>query len=374
VVIRLAVMDHQHSSGDVMKKVLSITAAVLVLGLFAGTTWFLYQKSQQPPEIFATDSPYRADIVNKIVAIGIIVPRKEVSVKSQVSGVVEELYLQPGATVKRGDLIAKIQLIPNMEHLNQAQSQLESARINFRNAERELNRQKPLFEKRLVSESQYQQAQLNYDLQREALAAAEDNVSLIKEGSTKNAEQTSNRVRATADGMVLDVPVEEGVFVIESNTFNEGTTIASIADMSDLIFEGQVDESEVGKLREGMELVLRIGALESETFTALLEYIAPKGVENQGTINFEIRAAIQLNPDYFLRAGYSANADIILDQRDQVTAVNEGNVLFEADGTYVEVAVGEQRFEKRKIRTGISDGINIEIIEGLSLTDSIKRL
>jgi HlyD family secretion protein len=357
-----------------MKKLLSITGLALLLALFAGTTWFLYAKSQEAPEVYETDAPYQTDIVNKIVAIGTIVPRREVHVKSQVSGVVDELFLEAGQKVKRGDLIARIRLIPNMEHLNQAQSQLESARINFRDSERELNRREKLFEAKLISEADYQKALLDYDLKKEALKAAEDNVSLIKEGTTKSADETSNLVRATADGMVLDVPVEEGVFVIESNTFNEGTTIASIADMSDLIFEGQVDESEVGKLEEGMELVLRIGALESQRFTADLEYISPKGVENQGTINFEIRAAIQLNPDFFLRAGYSANADIILEKREDVLAINEGNLMFKEDGTYVDVQVGPQQFETRKVRTGISDGINIQILEGLSLQDKIKLL
>lgn len=261
-----------------------------------------------------------------------------------------------------------------MEHLNQAQSQLASARINLRNAERELQRQQRLFSEKLISESEYNRFMLTYELQVEAVKAAENNVSLIREGSTASADQTSNLVRATVSGMVLDVPVKEGVFVIETNTFNEGTTIATIADMTDLIFEGWVDESEVGKLREGMELVLNIGALEGETFTAELEYISPKGVEDQGTINFEIRAAIRLNDDLFLRAGYSANADIILDQREQVLAINEGNLLFVDGGTFVEVAVGPQRFERRSVSTGISDGINIEILDGLSEDSTIKRL
>lgn len=356
-----------------MKKVISIGVLVLLLALFVWTTWFLYQKSQEPPVVYQTDEPFITDIVNKTVAIGTIVPRREINIKSQVSGVVEELYMDGGEHVAEGDLIAKIKLIPNMEHLNQAQSQLQTARINLRNTERELQRQRRLYEQKLISESEFNQFLLNYELQKEAVAAAENNVSLITEGATTSAEQTSNRVRATASGMVLDVPVKEGVFVIESNTFNEGTTIAIIADMSDLIFEGQVDESEVGKLQEGMELILNIGALEGEAFTAQLEYVSPKGIEEQGTINFEIRAAIQLPEDAFLRAGYSANADIILDQREQVLAINEGNLLFEPNGTYVEVEVGTQRFEKREVTTGISDGINIEIVEGLSLDNRIKR-
>ncbi len=356
-----------------MKKVVSIGALVLLLALFVWTTWFLYQKSQEPPVVHQTDKPFVTDIVTKTVAIGTIVPRQEINIKSQVSGVVDELYMDGGEQVSEGDLIARIKLIPDMEHLNQAQSQLQTARINLRNTERELQRQKRLFEQNLISESEYNSFLLSYELQQESVAAAENNVSLITEGATTSADQTSNRVRATASGMVLDVPVKEGVFVIESNTFNEGTTIAIIADMTDLIFEGQVDESEVGNLREGMELILNIGALDGETFPATLEYISPKGIEDQGTINFEIRAAIKLEEDDFLRAGYSANADIIMAQKEEVLAINEGNLLFEEDGRFVEVEVGEQQFEKRRVKTGISDGINIEILEGLDLGDAIKR-
>lgn len=356
-----------------MKKVVSIGALALLLALFVWTTWFLYQKSQEPPVVHQTDKPFITDIVTKTVAIGTIVPRQEINIKSQVSGVVDELHMDGGEQVSEGDLIARIKLIPDMEHLNQAQSQLQTARLNLRNTERELQRQKRLFEQNLISESEYNSFLLSYELQQESVAAAENNVSLITEGATTSADQTSNRVRATASGMVLDVPVKEGVFVIESNTFNEGTTIAIIADMTDLIFEGQVDESEVGNLREGMELILNIGALEGETFPATLEYISPKGIEDQGTINFEIRAAIKLEEDDFLRAGYSANADIIMAQKEEVLAINEGNLLFEENGRFVEVEVGEQRFEKRRVKTGISDGINIEILEGLNLGDAIKR-
>ncbi len=356
-----------------MKKVISIVVLLAIAALFAGTTWFLYQKSRQDPVVYTTTEPFYTDIVTKTVAIGKIVPRREIQIKSQVPGVVETLFVDAGQTVERGDLIARIQLIPDMEHLARAESQLESARISFRNTERELERQRRLFAERLISESEYNRFLTDFELQREAVSSAEDNVSLIREGVTQRSGQVSNLVRATAGGMVLDVPVREGTFVIESNNFNEGTTIATVADMTDLIFEGHVDESEVGKIREGMEILLHIGALENTRFAADLEYISPKGVEDQGTIQFEIRAAISLNPDYFLRAGYSANADIILDQREHVLAINEGNILFERNGTYVEVATGPQTFERRRIVTGISDGINIEVVSGLSEGEPIKQ-
>lgn len=357
-----------------MKKVLFFSVLVGIGCLFAGTAVFLYQKSNEKPVVYHTDKPFVTSIVKKTVATGKIIPRKEVEIKSQVSGVVETIFVEAGQLVAKGDLLAKIELIPDMERLNAAESQLETSRINFNNAQRELKRLKKLFEDHLVSESEYNKYILDFDLQREAVTAAENNVALIKEGASKNADKVSNLVWATVAGTVLDVPVKEGTFVTETNTFNAGTTIATIANMKDMIFEGKVDESEVGKVREGMELVLSIGAIEAEPFTALLEYISPKGVEDQGTIKFELRAAVQLKEERYLRAGYSANADIVLDRRENVLAINEGNLQFEEQETFVEVEVAQQVFERRDIETGLSDGINIEVVAGLTETDVVKKL
>ncbi len=349
----------------------------LLLGVFAllfvGTTVYLYQKSAEKPVIYETAQPFVTDIVRKTVAIGKIVPRKEVDIKSQVSGVVEKFYVMAGQAVKEDELIARIRIIPNMEHLNMAESQLQTARINLENAEREHRRQERLFRDRLLSESEFNKSRLNLDLQREAVSSSESNLSIIREGASAKGGKVSNEVRATVEGMVLDLPVEEGTFVIETNTFNEGTTIANIANMQDLIFEGTVDESEVGKLREGMQLSLNIGALEAETFNAVLEYIAPKGVDESGTIKFEIRAAVDLPDGTFLRAGYSANADIVLDRRDDVMAINEGLLMFEGNDTFVEVETAPQVFERRKVETGLSDGINIEILSGIDSNAVLKK-
>ncbi len=357
-----------------MKKVLFFATIIGIGFLFLGTAAFLYQKSQEKPVVFETVTPFVTTIVKKTVATGKITPRKEVEIKTQVSGVVEELYVEAGQTVNKGELLAKIELIPDMERLNAAESQLERARINFANAKREMIRQKKLIEDGLVSDIAYTRIVLARDLSREAVASAENNVALIKEGASKNAEKVSNLVWATVKGTVLDVPVKEGTFVTETNTFNAGTTIATIADMNDMIFEGKVDESEVGKIREGMELLLNIGAIEAEPFTAILEYISPKGVDDQGTIKFELRAAVLLREDLALRAGYSANADIVLDRRDDVLAINEANLQFEEQQTFVEIEAGPQEFERRDIATGLSDGINIEVVSGLQESDAIKKL
>jgi HlyD family secretion protein len=287
---------------------------------------------------------------------------------------VQELFVQAGQLIKKGDLIAKIEIIPNLQVLSSAESQLDRARLNLDNAQKEYDRQKNLFMQKLIPESEFTKYRLSLDLQKEAVAAAENNVALIKEGASKKTGKISNLVKATVEGMVLNVPVKEGAFIMEYNDFKDGTTIASIANMRDLIFEGKVDESEVGKIKEGMELVLNVGALGAEKYRANLEYISPKGVTEQGTVKFEIRAAITLSEGSFLRAGYSANADIVLVQRAQVLAINEGNLITENGNTFVEVMTAPQIFERRAVKVGISDGINIEILEGITASDTFKNM
>lgn len=357
-----------------MKKVLIILLVIIAVGSFAGTGYFLYQKSEKPPVIYETNEPFKTTIEKKTVATGSIVPRKEIEVKSQVSGVVEKIYLEAGSQVKEGTVIAKVKIIPNVVALNNADVRINTATINYKNAEKELRRQQGLFEDKVISEFDYNQFLLQYNLAKQELEAAKNNMELIKEGASKKSGTASNLVRATSSGMLLDIPVKEGAFVIESNTFNDGTTIASIANMNEMIFEGNVDEAEVGKIKEGMTLSLKVGALDTVTFDAKLEYISPKGVEEQGAIQFEIRAAVKLDKDNFLRAGYSANADIILERLEDVLAVKESDLLFEDDSTFVEIMIADQQFEKRSIKTGISDGINIQILEGLKEGDRYKKL
>lgn len=356
-----------------MKKTVLILIGILFLAVFIGTAVFLYQKSQQKPIVFNTAQAEVRDIVKKTIATGKIVPRKEVDIKSQVSGVVDQVFVEAGEFINKGELIAKIQIIPNVERLNAAESRLQSATISFDDAARELERQKSLFEEKLISEVEFRKYLLEYNLKQESVSAAESNLAIIREGASKKEGQVSNLVHATLTGMILDVPIKEGHFITETNTFNAGTTIASIANMQDLIFEGTVDESEVGKITEGMELVLNIGALESETFTADLEYISPKGFDDQGTIKFQIKAAVKLQAETFLRAGYSANADIVLDKREQVISLNERFLQFEEKVPFVEVETEPQIFERRDIEVGLSDGIFIEITSGISLEDKIKE-
>ncbi|WP_111641442.1 efflux RND transporter periplasmic adaptor subunit [Marinimicrobium alkaliphilum] len=356
-----------------MKKIVTWFVVLLVALVFISTALFLYGKSQEAPEVFETEAPVIGNIIEKTVATGRVVPRMEVNVTSQVSGVVERVYVEAGDTVQRGDLISHITLAPNMVTLNSAESQLQSARINLNNAERELDRQRRLYETNLISASEFNRFQLDHELRQEAVKSAENHLLLIREGSTRESDLVSNIIRAPVDGMILDVPNREGTFIVESSTYGAGTAVAVMANMNDMIFEGLIDEAEVGKIREGMNLILHVGALQEQTFDATLEHIAPKGQEDQGTIKFEIRAAVELDEEWFLRANYSANADIVLAQRDDVLTINERNLLIEGERYYVEVQTAPQQFEKREVKVGLSDGLVIEITEGLTESDLIKR-
>jgi HlyD family secretion protein len=358
-----------------MKKILRIFLLVVFIGLIFGTMFYLYQKSKKKPDIFEVKSPFVSNVIKKTVATGSVVPRKEILIKPQVSGIIEELYILAGQQVKKGDLIARVKIIPNMVELNNAESRLNKARINFEDSKTVYERQKKVYEQGVIPQAEFQQYKLSYMNAVEEQETAESNLQLIKEGVSKKSGSTTNTlIRSTIEGMVLDVPVEVGNSVIESNTFNEGTTIASVADMGRMIFKGKVDETEVGKLKLGMPLILSIGAIEDEKYDAELEYIAPKGKEENGAIQFEIKADVKLKKNSFIRAGYSANADIVLDRRDSVTVIPESLIKFEkaGDSAYVEVETKPQVFEKRYIKTGLSDGVNIEVKEGINRQDKLK--
>ncbi len=356
-----------------MKKILSILAAVVVLCLFAGTVYFLWAKSQKPDTIYQTESPKKATIIKKAVATGSVVPRQEVEIKPRVSGIVEAISVEPGQRVKEGDLIARIRLVPDMVNLNNAQNRMARAQIGFESAKKDYARNKALNADGIISQAAFQPFESAYQSAETEREAAHDNLDLIQKGILRSAGNASNTlVRSTITGTVLEMPVEVGHSVIETNTFNAGTTIATVADMEDMIFEGRVDESEVGKLQVGMALLLTIGAVEGRQLEATLEHIAPKGVEQEGAIQFQIRAALKPQTEILIRANYSANADIVLDRRDEVLAINESLLQFEDDKKFVEVEISPQQFERREIQTGLSDGIQIEIVSGVSETDKIK--
>jgi HlyD family secretion protein len=357
-----------------MKKLVPIAIGALLLVLFAGTLLFLYRKSQADPVVFQTEKPLTATIVKKSVATGSLLPRREIEIKPRVSGVIETLFVEPGAQVVAGQEIARIKIIPNMVSLNNAEAAVEAARIGHQNAVKELSRYQTLFHQQLISESELSRFRVEAELRKQELGATSSNLQLIKSGAAKGSKKVSNVVLSEVDGMVIDVPVKEGTSVTETNNFNPGSTIAVIADMNDMIFQGRVDESEVGKIKEGMSLEIVVGAVEKQKLEGTLEYIAPKGTEVEGAIQFEIKAAIKPVGDLFLRAGYSANADIVLDKRENVLAIQEALLQFDdKESPFVEVEVGPQKFEKRPVKVGLSDGVKIEVLEGITAEVVLKR-
>ena len=365
----------KQSSGSIFKKIAKIFGLTLLLAVFIGTLVFLYQKSQPKPDVFEIQKAQVTNIIKKTVATGSVVPRKEIEIKPQVSGIVEQIFILAGQKIKKGDVIARVKIIPDMVNLNNAESRVNRAKLNLEDARIDFDRQSALFGKQVISIGEFQKAKLTFNSAKEEAEAAENNLELIRKGVTKNSATTTNTlIRSTIEGMVLDVPVKEGFSVIQANTCNAGTTIGIIADMNDMIFQGKVDETEVGKIREGMNIELTIGAIESEKFNAILKYIAPKGLVENGAIQFDIKADVKLKENQFIRSGYSANANIVLEKRDSVLAVPEGLLKFEKDSAFVEVEGLPQKFEKKFVKTGISDGINIEILSGISKTDRLKGL
>lgn len=356
-----------------MKVVIRILILVVIAGLLIGTLVYLFKKNQESPIVYNTKSAEITTIIKKTVATGSILPRKEILIKPQISGIVQSIYVEAGDMVKDGDILAKIRVVPNMVALNNADNRLNRAKIEHEQAMIDYNRNKSLYDKKVISDATFQPVKLRLRSAEEELEAAENNLTIVKEGVSKSGKNSSNTlIRSTIDGMVLDVPIKEGNSVIEANNFNDGTTIANIADMQDMIFEGKVDESEVGKLTEGMTLILNIGAIDAEKFEANLEYIAPKGVEENGAIQFLVKAAVELKEDQFVRAGYSSTADVVLDRRDSVLAIEESLLQFKNDTAYVEVETGNQQFERRDIELGLSDGIKVEVLEGIKKEDKIK--
>ena len=357
-----------------MKKILRLFFIVLIVGLLGGTLYFLFEKNKTAPISYNTKTAEVTTIIKKTVATGSIIPRKEILIKPMISGIVSEVYVEAGDYVNKGDILAKIKVVPNMVAVNNAENRVNRAKIEVEQAKIDYNRNKNLYDQKVISDATFQPIKLRMRTAEEELESSENNLQIVKEGVSKSGKSASNTlIRSTIAGMVLDVPVKEGNSVIESNNFNDGTTIANIADMKDMIFEGKVDESEVGKLEEGMTLILNIGAIDSEKFEARLEYIAPKGVEENGAIQFLVKAAVTLKADQFVRAGYSATADVVLDRRDSVLAIDESLLQFEEDSAYIEVMIGEQEFEKREIKLGLSDGIKVEVLEGVGKDDKIKE-
>lgn len=361
-----------------MKKFMKIAVLVLIAIVFIGTFVFLYQKSQPEKVSYQVLKAETKDLVQTTVATGKIEPRDEVEIKPQISGIIAEVYKEAGQTVKEGEVIAKVKVIPELGTLNAAESRVRLAEMNSKQAEIDLERMEKLYQGKLVSNEEYEKTLLAAKQAREELQAAKDNLEIVKEGITKNsASFSSTLIRSTITGLILDVPIKVGNSVIMSNTFNDGTTIATVADMSDLIFRGNVDETEVGRIREGIPVKITLGALQNMKFDAVLEYISPKSTENNGANQFEIKAAIDVPDSVTIRSGYSANAEMELQHVDGALTVPESTVEFSGDSTFVYVltdSVPDQKFKRQQIVTGISNGIDTEVKQGLKSGDKVRGL
>lgn len=360
-----------------MKKYFKYILMALVAVIFIGTFVFLYIKSQPQPEVYDEFTLQRMDIRKTTVVTGKIEPRNEVNVKPQISGIITEILKEAGETVQEGEVIAKVKVIPDMGSLSAAQSRLRLAEINRKQAQTDYDREKALFDKGLVAADEYDKIAQTLRQAREEVDAAQDNLEVVRDGVSKsNASASSTLIRSTITGLILDIPVKVGNSVILANTFNDGTTIATVANMNDLIFRGNIDETEVGRLSTGMTMKITIGALQDLKFDARLEYIAPKATDQNGANQFEIKAAVNLPSNATnIRSGYSANAEIVLAEAKNVLAVQESAIEFDGDDTYVYVVKGEgdkQTYERRKVQTGISDGINIEIRSGVKPNERIR--
>lgn len=336
----------------------------------------LWMRSRPVPVVYENIAVQQTDIQRTTLVTGKVEPRDEVEIKPQISGIIAELYKQAGDHVRVGDAIAKIKVIPDMSQLAAAESRVRLAKYNMENARKTFGRDSTLLLQKVIAQEDYDKSRLQYIADLEELQAAEDNLSITRDGVAAKASEgyTNTIVRATISGTVLDVPVKVGNSVILSNTFNDGTTIATVADMQDLLFVGSIDETEVGKLREGMQMDLIIGALNDQRFSAKLEYIAPKGTENNGAMMFEIKGAAVIPDSVTIRAGYSANAEIVLERRAAVLSVPEYTVSFEGDSSFVQLLTDtvENTYTRQPVTTGLSDGINIEVKSGLNQGDLVR--
>ena len=359
-----------------MKKYSKLIIFAIVALIFIGTFVFLWQKSQPKEVVYNEFTPQLDSIQKTTIITGKIEPRNEVNVKPQISGIIAELYKEPGDYVKAGDVIAKVKVIPDMNQLSSAEMRVRLADINLKQAQTDFNREENLYNQKLVSADEYDKSKQALNQAKHEKMAAEDALEVIRDGVSKsNANASSTLIRSTISGVILDIPVKVGNSVILSNTFNDGTTIATVANMNDLIFRGNIDETEVGQLVNGMNMKITIGALQDLKFDAALEYISPKAVESNGANQFEIKAAVKLVEGGKIRSGYSANAEIVLARADKVLSIPESAIEFSGDSTFVYVIKGEGKeksYERTQVETGLSDGVNVEIKKGITAKDKVR--
>ena len=356
-----------------MKYLKYIGIALLIGGILFASAFFIKSNSKSSI-VYDTETLITTTIEEKIVATGKVLPEDEVNIVPQIAGIIQEIYVEEGDEILAGELIARIKVVPNEQTLNSAQGRVKNAEIVMKNSKIEFKRNQALFKKEIISEQEYNSSELRYSQDMQNLSNAKSDLQIIRLGSSGGSSITNTNVRATVSGTILEIPVKEGDQVIQANTFNAGTTIATIADLNKMIFEGQVDEGEVGKLTVDMPLVVTLGAIEGKEYKAKLRLIAPKGTEVAGAIQFKIEGEVYLDDEYVVRAGYSANASIVTDKKVNITAISEALLQYDSKTKvpYVEVETSSQKFVRKEVKLGISDGVNAELISGLKKSDKIK--
>ncbi len=357
-----------------MKKTLIYLGIGILLVAVLLSVGKVMKSNKKPKKKYKTEQLEKRNIVNKVVATGKIIPKEEIEVKPQITGIISKILIEEGDKVKKGDLIAIVKVVPNEQSLNTVRGQMNKIRIRLKNAKIAYDRNKKLFDRGVIAKNDFEKVELTYNQAKQDLRNAQNDLQIIKKGYVGSGGAANTNIRATVSGTVLEIPVEEGDQVIQSNNFNAGTTIASIADMNKMIFEGKVDEAEVGKLKEGMDLDIVVGALENEKFNAKLRFIAVKGKEENGAIQFKVEGDLKKKEKSNIRANYSANATIVIEKRDSVPAIREALLQYdkETKKTFVEIEVEPGKFEVSNVKLGVSDGIYVEILEGIKEEDNIK--
>jgi len=347
--------------------------AVLILGFLFSMAYFIRTNSKSVEE-YDTTTPFTSSIEKTAVVTGKVIPEDEVEIKPQLNGIIERILVEEGDILNEGDLIARIKVVPDEASVYRVQSQVNNLKLAVKNAERDFQRSTDLYAKQIISQQDFDNAELSYNQAKENLSAAQNDLEIIKKGSVSGSTTANTNIRATVSGTILEIPVKLGDQVIQSNNFSAGTTVAIIADLNKMIFEGKVDEAEVGKLYNGQGLIISMAAIPGEEFDATLKFVAPKGTEEQGAVQFKIEAEVTLSESVFVRAGYSANASLVIDRRDDIMVIPEALLQFDrrTQAPYVEIETGNQKFERKDIEIGLSDGINVEVLSGLSMDTEIK--
>ncbi|MBI2279801.1 MAG: efflux RND transporter periplasmic adaptor subunit [Bacteroidetes bacterium] len=356
-----------------MKKIMKYLLIVLIIVGVIYATYFFITSNNTSAIVYKTETAFKTTIEKKTIATGKVVPEDEVEIKPQISGIIESILVKEGQLIKAGDLIAKIKVVPNEAALSSALGRVKNANYVFENSKLDLDRNKILYDKQVISTQDFNSVELRFNQAKQELSNAQNDLQIIQLGTREGGLANTN-IKATISGTILEIPVKIGDQVIESNNFNPGTTIAFIANLSNMVFEGKIDEAEVGKLKLDMPLKISLGAINDKEFDAKLRFVAPKGIEDQGAVQFKIEANVHLDTAFFIRAGYSANASLVLDKKENVLAIKEALLQFdkETNSPYVEIETGEQKFERKDVTLGISDGINVEILTGIKPTDKVK--